>query len=109
MLQAATLALASNVLVPAVVMTAIGARAAVTALSAFSMPAPHSPLVHAHSPFALVFGHCCNPAGCGNALALASIRAISCGGVKFALTARISAATPETIGAEKLVPRLGLI
>ena len=108
-MHAATLALASNIVLLDAVITAIGARAAVTALSAFSMPAPHSLLVHAHSPFALVLGHCCNPAGCGNALALASIRAISCGGVKFALTARISAATPETIGAEKLVPRLGLI
>jgi hypothetical protein len=37
------------------------------------------------------------------------MRAINCAGVRFALTARISAAIPETIGAEKLVPRLTLV
>jgi hypothetical protein len=105
-LQAATLALASNVLVPGVVMTAIGSSAALTALSAFTIPAPHWFGPHAHSvdPFDAV--HWGTPAGCGNGLALDLMRAISIGGVKFALTARISAAIPETIGAEKLVPRL---
>jgi hypothetical protein len=45
----------------------------------------------------------------GNAVALDLMREINCAGVKFALTARISAAIPETMGAEKLVPRLAFI
>ena len=44
----------------------------------------------------------------GNAAALAWRRATNCAGVRFAFTERISAATPATIGAEKLVPKLGL-
>jgi len=105
-LHAATLALASNIVLPDAVMTTIGLRAAVTALSAFTIPAPHWFGPHAHSvdPFDAV--HWETPVGCGNGLALDLMRAISIGGVKFALTARISAAIPETIGAEKLVPRL---
>jgi hypothetical protein len=43
----------------------------------------------------------------GNGLALDLMREINWGGVKFALTARMRAAIPETMGAEKLVPRLG--
>jgi hypothetical protein len=37
------------------------------------------------------------------------MRAISCGGVRLALTACISAAIPETIGAAKLVPKFVLL
>src|SRR5450631_598583 len=89
---------------------AIGRSAAFTACSAFTMPAPHSlPSVgQAHSPVAAsAFGQTGRPAGCGKALALACILAMSCAGVRLALTARISAAMPVTIGAEKLVPRFG--
>jgi hypothetical protein len=104
-LQAATLALASNIVLLDAVMTAIGLRAAVTALSAFTIPAPHWFGPHAHSvdPFdAVHWGTVVD----GNGVALDLMRAISIGGVKFALTARISAAIPDTMGAEKLVPRL---
>jgi hypothetical protein len=117
-LQAATLPLASIVAglptdkVVGAAMAAMGFCAALTALKALIMPAPHwlPSLGQAHSavPFeALQTG---TPlGGAGNGVALALIREISCGGVKFALTARISAATPETIGAEKLVPKLKLV
>ena len=44
----------------------------------------------------------------GKAAALASMRATNCAGVKLSLTERISAAIPDTMGAEKLVPKLGL-
>src|SRR4029077_4294955 len=88
---------------------AIGLRAAFTALKAFSMPAPQVVVVQAHSRLELEpAAHCARPAGCGYGVALASIRAINCGGVRLALTARMSATTPETMGAEKLVPRLEL-
>src|SRR5271155_5601695 len=107
-LHAATLPPALNVVLPAAAIAAIGLSAALTALSALTMPAPHWPCTQAHSPepSAEVAGHCASPTGCGNAVALDSMRAISCEGVRFALTARISAAIPETMGAEKLVPRL---
>jgi hypothetical protein len=35
-------------------------------------------------------------------------RAMSCGAVRLLLALTMSAAMPDTIGAEKLVPRLGL-
>lgn len=89
---------------------AIGFWAALTALNAFTMPAPHSEVVQAHSTLEeVVLEHTGVPAGCGNGLALALIRVINWAGVKLALTARINAATPETMGAEKLVPRFGLV
>lgn len=108
-LQAAALPLASKVVLPVAAITAIGLSAALTALSALIMPAPHCPDTQAHStdgsdPLA---PHWASPAGCGNGVALDLMRAMSCAGVKFSLTARISAAIPETMGAEKLVPRLG--
>src|SRR5450631_3146769 len=72
---------------------AIGLCAAFTALSAFTMPAPHWPGTHEHSWLVgSVAGHTGRPPVFGgNGLALTLIRAISCGGVKFELTARISA------------------
>jgi hypothetical protein len=91
----------------------MGRCAAVTAASAFTMPAPHSPPLvgHAHSPLPSLAtaGHTGRPVGCGKLTALASIRAINCAGVRLALTVRMSAAIPDTIGAEKLVPRLTLV
>ena len=97
--------------------TPIGFSAALTALSALTMPVPHcvvtpgpgrgqeqAPLVgsvagQTASGVTELFG--------GNAVALDSRRAINWAGVRFALTERISAAMPATIGAEKLVPRFG--
>jgi hypothetical protein len=118
MLQAATLPLASTMAgtpmlnVAGGAMAAIGFCAALTAPSALTMPAPHwlLSLGQAHSPLlGSTFGQTGTAAGAGNGFAAALMRAISCGGVKFAFTARISAATPETMGAEKLVPRLTLV
>src|SRR5882724_12028073 len=112
--HAAALPLASRVALPVVkpagtLTAAIGLSAALTAPRAFTMPAPQVVVVQAHSPLELdPDAHCARPAGCGYGVALARIRAISCGGVRLALAARIRAATPETIGAEKLVPRLEL-
>jgi len=92
-------------------MVAIGLRAALTALNAFTMPAPHWVETQEHSPDAgSVLGHTGRfPVLGGNAVALDLMREITCAGVKFALTPRISAATAETMGAEKLVPRLGFV
>src|SRR5450631_3127997 len=102
-LQAAMLPLASNTaLVPAssvvgTATTAIGFRAAFTALSAFTIPAPHWPGTHEHSPGLVppdgtTTGHTGSkfPVFAGNGVALDSMREIICGGVKFALTARMS-------------------
>ena len=86
---------------------AIGLSAALTALRAFTIPAPQVPAVQAHSALDVEPAtHCANPVGCGNGVALAFKRAMSWGGVRFAFAARMSAAMPETMGAEKLVPRL---
>ena len=75
-----------------------------------AMPAPHSPRTQAHSPWPIgrgVAGHCGSPAGCGKAVrARFDARDQLRRRQRFALTARISAAIPETMGAEKLVPRL---
>ena len=58
-----------------------------------------------------VVGQVGTPAGIaapvGKGVALAARRAANCAGVRLLLTERISAAMPETIGAEKLVPRFG--
>jgi hypothetical protein len=115
--HAAALPLAFNVVLPVVkpagIATAtMGLCASCTALKAFTMPAPHWPDPRQE--------HCCVvasrvghtgrlPVLAGNGLAPNFIRAINCAGVKFALTARISAATPATMGEEKLVPRLTLV
>ena len=89
---------------------AMGLSAAFTARNALIMPAPQVPVVQAHSTLELEPAtHCAKPAGCGKAVALPLMRAISCGGVRFALAARMSAAIPETMGAEKLVPKFELV
>ena len=92
------------------VTAAIGRCAAVTALSALTMPAPHSPDAgqeHWSDPSVARFGQTGRfPVFAGKAVALASIRATNWAGVKFALIERIRAAIPDTIGAEKLVPKL---
>jgi hypothetical protein len=96
-----------------ILIAAIGLRAAFTALNAFTMPAPHvvgAVVLQEHSTCEVdPLTHCGVGGvvtGCGYRVALAFIRAIICSGVRFAFAARISAATPETMGAEKLVPRL---
>src|SRR6202030_1009232 len=97
MLQAATLPLASNtVLLPPADIAAIGLSAALTAFSALTMPAPHWPETQEHSPAESMVGHTGRvPVFAGNGVALDSMREINCAGVKFPLTARISAAMPE--------------
>ena len=98
--------------------------AASTALAALSMPAPQVAVVQTHSagvvgsvklPFAsavesaswhwvLLVGE-----EVGNASALDSMRAMICAGVRPAFSDSIRAATPETIGAAKLVPTLAAL
>jgi hypothetical protein len=113
--QAAALPPASSVTLPAVkpagiFTAAMGFKAAWTECSAFTIPAPQVVVVQAHSTLELVVDeHCASPTGCGNGVALALMRAISCGGVRFALAARIRATMPETMGAEKLVPKFELL
>lgn len=46
---------------------------------------------------------------CGNGVELCSSSVVSWLGVKLPLTDSIKAAIPDTMGAEKLVPRLGLL
>src|SRR5271165_3283420 len=109
-LQPGRLALASSTLPPATVVgmaiTPIGACAALTALSALTMPAPHwlglEPRQE-HSPLVMsLFGQTGTPPVlAGNAVALACRRATSWAGVRFALAERINAAIPETIGVAK--------
>ncbi len=119
--QAAALVLASSVIrLPALTLggrltAAIGRCACWTAPSALAMPAPQVAVVQLHSMSwelslaelgtwhigaALLTGK--------GLLAPCCRRAISCAGLRFALTDSISPAMPETIGAEKLVPRLVL-
>src|ERR1700722_17456008 len=98
--------------------------AASTALAAFNMPAPQVAVVHTHSagvagsvklPFesgvvaaswhwVLLVGE-----EVGNASALDSRRAMSWAGVRLAFNDSIRAATPDTIGAAKLVPTLAAV
>jgi hypothetical protein len=78
------------------------------------MPVPHWPDAgqeHWFEPSAVSkLGHTgIFPVFGGNGVALDSIRAASCAGVKLLLTERINAAIPETIGVAKLVPKLGLL
>jgi hypothetical protein len=92
---------------------AIGLSAAMTALNAFTMPAPQVLVVQAHSTLEEDPATHCGVGGfvtgCGNGVALALMRAMICGGVRFAFAARINAAIPVTMGAEKLVPRLEFV
>jgi hypothetical protein len=117
-LHDAALPLASNVTEPLAVKVAgkataaMGRSAAFTALRASTMPVPHSPLAgHEHSSvLGSNDGHTGRlPVFGGNAVALDSSRATNCAGVRLPLTARISAAVPDTIGAEKLVPKLEFV
>ena len=116
--QEAALPLASKVApVPdasdeGVATAAIGCCAASTALKALTMPLPHSP--EAGQEHSSVEASRLGQTGkfavlAGNALALDSMRAPSCVGVKLALTARIKAAIPATMGVAKLVPRFSLV
>src|SRR5665213_1188813 len=97
-------------------------EAAVTALKALSMPAPQVAVEHTHSRFWLVsvyrpvLGSVVVAASWqavevveeepGKGSTLDCMRAISCAGVIPGAAASISAATPEAMGAEKLVPTL---
>src|SRR5882724_8131067 len=97
-------------------MAAMGRRAALIAPGAFAIPAPQVLVVQLHSTF-------CTSAALagtlqfstvvsletGNVLAPSFRRAMSCEGRRFPFTLVISPAMPATIGAEKLVPRLGFI
>src|ERR1700733_7379663 len=116
--QAAALSVASStaglpeVIVIGKTTAAIGACAACTAAYAFTMPLPHWPDAgqeHWSEPSAVSkAGHTGKlPVFGGNAVAVASMRAAICAGVKLPLTERIRAAMPDTMGAAKLVPRLG--
>src|SRR5450432_2120694 len=73
---------------------AMGLSAALTALKAFSIPAPHWLVVQAHSFVLLKLGQTGVPGGAVNGDALDLMRAINCPGVRLLLTARIRAATP---------------
>src|SRR5690242_18408813 len=96
-------------------MAAIGRSAAFKAPGAFAIPAPQVCLVQLHS----VVCRSEDPVGTwqlgmvvseetGKVAAPSLRRAMSCGAVRLLLTLTMSAAIPDTIGAEKLVPRLGL-
>ena len=121
-LHAGALPVASRVALPLVkpagsFTAAMGLSAIVTALNAFTMPAPQVVVVQAHSTLEVepavhsarggVAGGKADSGGKGVALAL--MRAINCAGVRLALADSMSAAMPETMGAEKLVPRLELV
>jgi hypothetical protein len=96
---------------PEIATAAIGSCAACTALYALTMPAPHWP--EERQEHWSVEGSSVGQVGrfavlAGKAAALASRRATSWAGVRLALTDRINAAIPDTMGAEKLVPKFGL-
>ncbi len=90
----------------------MGLSAALTALRALAMPVPHSPedgQEHSRVP-ATDIGHTGRaPVFVGKGVALDSRRATNCFGVRLPLTARMRPAMPDTMGAEKLVPRLVLV
>ena len=99
-------------------MAAIGRSAAATELAAFAMPAPQVLVVQRHcttwksSSFTGtwqvgMFGSSAIVVGKGRAPSRR--RASICAVERFALRESMSAAIPETIGAEKLVPRLVLV
>ena len=68
------------------------------------------PFGQTHSPPEPVAGQVGTPAApAGNGVAAACMRTMICAGVRLLFTDFMSAAMPDTIGAEKLVPRLGLI
>src|SRR5262245_25080880 len=93
--------------------SAIGRCASSMANGVFAIPAPHvrPSLVQMHWPPAVVLGQSggCGETSsdvCGNAIALALMRSLIFAGLKLPFTDAISAAMPDTIGAEKLVPTL---
>src|ERR1700749_2204715 len=92
-----------------------GRSAAFSAHGAFAIPAPQVCLVQLHS----LVCRSEEPDGTwqlgivvsdetGNVTEPSFRRAINCGAVRLLLALTMSAAIPDTIGAEKLVPRLGL-
>src|SRR5437868_1685358 len=94
----------------------MGRRAALIAPGAFAMPAPQVVVVQLHSAVCRSvllagtwqFGTAVS-LETGNVLAPSFSRAMSCAGFRLAFTLVIRPAMPATIGAEKLVPRLGNI
>src|SRR6516164_5108919 len=117
--QAAALPLASSVTVlpactaPATTSAAMGRSASITAALAFAMPAPQVWVVQLHSFVCRSFGplgtwHIGAVSETGKGWVADCRRAMSCSAVRLPLTASISPAMPETIGAEKLVPTLKL-
>ena len=76
------------------------------------MPAPHwlPSFGQAHSPCSDHWSGRWDACRTGREyLALDFRRAVSWAGVKLPLTERISPAMPETMGAEKLVPKFGFV
>jgi len=95
------------------VIAAIGRSAALTAPAALAIPAPQFLVLQMHS--CVVASVCGHRGGCvdspaevvGKAVAPSFKRDISWHELKFRFTEDINAAMPDTIGAEKLVPRFG--
>lgn len=98
------------------VITMVGGTTDCTAASALTMPAPHSEVVQLHSASLVATGvvpvgvtHAGTPVGCGNGVAVAFKRARMVSGVKLGFAPSINAIVPDTIGAEKLVPKFVLV
>ena len=97
------------------VITIVGGATDCTAFNALTMPAPHKPAAQLHSLSLVTMGVV--PVGvtqllvavCGNAVAVVFNRAVMRSGLKFGFAPNIKAIVPDTIGAEKLVPRLVLV
>src|SRR5437868_2257600 len=96
-------------------MAAIGRKAARSAPLAFVIPAPQVCVVQLHSAVCRSVAPegtwqlgIAGSAETGKGFAPSLSRAMSCAAVKLLLTLAMSAAMPDTMGAEKLVPRLGL-
>ena len=93
--------------------TTFGGATDCTAFNAFTMPAPQRFDVQLQGePFTLAaFGSLVAThavvSGCGKAVAVVFNRVVIVVGVRLALAPSINAIVPETIGAEKLVPRFG--
>src|SRR3954470_362260 len=97
--------------------TARGRRAAATAPGALAIPAPQVLVVHEHSVFCTSFcaagtWHCrtVESVDTGNGFVAPSLsRASKSAEPRLLLTDAMSPTIPETIGAEKLVPKFALI
>src|SRR5690606_28435323 len=91
------------------------ALAASTAAPASSSPAPHTAVVQMHSLSCSGFTEGSSQKGgwgveslvVGKGRAVLRMSSITCCGVRPGFTANISAAAPDTSGAEKLVPTVG--